>query len=333
MILKSYIVEQNISSLDNYHCVLLYGENNGIKDDLKDKIKVRNPGAEIINLFQEELIKDRSLLIKNLENSSLFSASKIFFLHEITDKVIDQLIDLKLLLNKDNKLFIFANILDKRSKIRSLFEKDKTSATVACYQDSERTLSIYINNLLKGYKGLTQEITNLIIYNSSQDRKKIKNEVSKIINYFDNKIINKNHVEELLNIKYDNNFEHLRDATLNGDKNKTNKLISEIEFLQEDNFYYLNNMTQRIAKLIQLKNLNNDLNDIEETFEKIKPKIFWKDKPIFTQQLKKWNEKKLQIALNDIADIEILMKKNSSIRKDILIKNLIINLCNKAATF
>jgi len=332
VILKSYIIEQNITSLDNYHCVLLYGENNGIKDDIKEKIKEKSPEAEIINFFQDELIKDKSILAKNLENSSLFSSDKIIFLHEITDKVLDQLIALKLLFNKENKLFIFSNILDKRSKIRSFFEKDKTSATIACYQDNERTLSMYINNLLKDFKGVTQEIINLIIYNSSKDRKKIKGEITKIIDYFDNKIINKNHLEEILDIKYDNNFDQLRDATLNGEKNKLNKLISEIEFLQEDNFYYLNNMTQRISKLMELKSINNNLNNIEETLEKISPKIFWKDKPVVTQQLKKWDERKLQKALSEISNTEILMKKNSLIRKDILIKNLIITLCNEAAT-
>jgi DNA polymerase-3 subunit delta len=83
---------------------------------------------------------------------------------------------------------------------------------------------------------------------------------------------------------------------------------------------------------MELKSINNNLNNIEETLEKISPKIFWKDKPVVTQQLKKWDERKLQKALSEISNTEILMKKNSLIRKDILIKNLIITLCNEAAT-
>ena len=177
MIIKSYLIEQNINQLDKYNCVLLYGENEGIKDDIKEKIKIKNPDAEIINLFQDEIAHEKNILIKNLENSSLFNAKKIIFLHEITDKVFNHIYNLKNLINSENRVFILSNILDKKSKIRALFEKETFLACIACYQDNEKTLSLYIRNSLKEYSGLSQDIINLILYNSSNDRNKIKNEI------------------------------------------------------------------------------------------------------------------------------------------------------------
>tara|TARA_A100000164_G_C21925981_1_gene783098 strand:+ start:632 stop:1633 length:1002 start_codon:yes stop_codon:yes gene_type:complete len=329
MIIKSYLIEQNINQLDKYNCVLLYGENEGIKDDIKEKIKIKNPDAEIINLFQDEIAHEKNILIKNLENSSLFNAKKIIFLHEITDKVFNHIYNLKNLINSENRVFILSNILDKKSKIRALFEKETFLACIACYQDNEKTLSLYIRNSLKEYSGLSQDIINLIIYNSSNDRKKIKNEIIKIKDFFIEKKLNKDDIGKILNIKLDNNFSLLRDATLVGDKNKINKIMGEMEFLTEDNYYYLNNVCQRIKKLLEVKKLSNNINDCSSIIEKPSMKIFWKDRQAFSEQIRKWDQKELINALKEINSTEILMKKNSTIRNDILIKNLMISLCNK----
>ena len=102
--------------------------------------------------------------------------------------------------------------------MRSHFEKTKDLAIIACYQDNEITLK-YINSSLRTYKGvMNSEITNLIIMNSSRDRKTIKSEIKKIESYFHKKLINKIELEELLNIKTSSNFNEISDAALNGDK-------------------------------------------------------------------------------------------------------------------
>ena len=62
MILKSYIVEQNINILKEYQAILLYGENDGIKDDIKLKLKNSNKDSEIINLFENEILKNKNFI-------------------------------------------------------------------------------------------------------------------------------------------------------------------------------------------------------------------------------------------------------------------------------
>ena len=77
MILKSYIIEQNTSTLEKYKSVLFYGENTGLKDELKEKIKELNQKAENINFFQDEIIKNKDLLGNEIVNTSLFNDQKI----------------------------------------------------------------------------------------------------------------------------------------------------------------------------------------------------------------------------------------------------------------
>lgn len=333
MILKSYIVEQDIEILNSYNSTLIYGENEGIKDDIKDAIKKRNNNSEIINFYEDDILKN-NYLYESIHNPSLFNEKKIILLHETSDKIYSQIIEC---LDKENKnidIYIFSQNLEKKSKLRTFFEKGKKLAIFPCYKDNERTLITYINNELKGFKGLTGEIVNLIINNSNMDRRIIKNELLKIKGFFIEKKIIKNQILEILNIKNNDNFNEIRDKALNGEKEKVNKLLSETEILKEEVFFHLNNLNNRVMRLheiIEKSNINKE--NYEQTVENLKPVVFWQDKPIIYKQLKKWDLRELEKIIVKIANTEKLMKKNSYIRNDVVIKDLLINLTNKASTF
>ena len=75
MIYKSYIVEQNISNLEN-NLFLFYGENLGLKNDLKNIIKSNNKDSEIVKFSQEEILKNENLFFNEISNISLFAKKK-----------------------------------------------------------------------------------------------------------------------------------------------------------------------------------------------------------------------------------------------------------------
>lgn len=329
MILKSFIVEKNINSLDLYTSVLIYGVNTGIKEDLKLRIKSLNKDAEIINLFEDFILKNKSVLYENILNQSLFSKKKIIFIYNATDKLLDEIE--QHLENKNVKIFIFSDNLDKKSILRSTFEKSQILATFACYEDTEKTLVNYINNELKNYRGLTGDICNLIISNCNMNRRDIQNELEKVKTLFQDKQINKNKLLELLNQKSNINFEEIRDKALVGEKEKVNKLLSQVDFLNEESFYYLNSISSRIQKLIDIKNILGSKN-IEIEIDNLRQPIFWKDKPIYIKQLKKWSLNKLTRIYSKINAAETLMKKNSYINNSVIIKNLLTDISSENIT-
>ena len=332
MILKSYIVERNIKTLSSYQSTLMYGENIGLKEDVKNQLKQFYSDYEYINLFEDEIVKNKNLLFNHINNSSLFTEKKIIFIQEATDKIFPQISEI--LDNKLNniKIYIMAGTLDKKSKTRSYFEKSKDNAIFACYQDTEKTLINYINGKLKKHKGVTPSIINEIMLNSNFDRKIIKNEIKKITDYFVNSVLNQEKIRVLLNIKSNSEFNELRDAALMGEKVKINKLLGEVEFSQENLFYYLNSISLRIMSLIEIHKINKTMNNLEDSIDQMKPKVFWKDKPNYTKQLVRWKSDKLIEIFNHINKIEILMKKNGDIKNDILLKNLMINICEQDIT-
>lgn len=332
MILKSYIIEKSVESLVNYNSVLLYGENDGIKDDIKKQLKLIRKDTEIINLFQEEIIKNKDCLFERVNNTSLFSEKKTIFIQEASDKILNEINEVLGKENNSIKIYIFSAVLDKKSKLRNLYEKQTGLAILPCYKDTDRTLITYVTNELKELNGVTQEIINLIISNSNGERKLIKNEINKIKSCFSNKKIKKEELEELLNIRINTNFDELRDSALLGAKDKFNKHIGQTEFLPEENYFYINNLNLRVAKLIEIQKLNKSFRNIASSLEATKPKIFWKDKPIFIQQLQKWNINKLQKILKKIYETEILMKQNTQIRNDLLIKKLLMSIYSIASS-
>ena len=76
--------------------------------------------------------------------------------------------------------------------------------------------------------------------------------------------------------------------------------------------------------------MKQENSNVEIVISSLKPPVFWKDKPILIEQSKKWNKKKINNALKKTYNAELEIKSNSSIKKDLLIKNLIIDLCSAA---
>ena len=329
MIFKSYILEQSLQSIENLKMFLFYGENHGLKKEFKEKIREQSKGKEILNFFQDEIVKDKKILVNEISNKSLFNEKKIIIINEVNEKIIDIMEEVVENI-QDEKIFLFADILDKKSKLRSYFEKSKNSGIAACYQDNEISFKKIIMKKLNDYSGLSSEIINLIIRNTGLDRNKLNNEIDKILCFFSNKELDLNKIDLLLNTKINEDFNLLKDAALNGNKINTNRLLADTVFEQEDNIYYLNLINQRINKLNEIENLKTENSNIESLISNLKPPVFWKDKSTLIEQSRKWNKHKIRSALKRTYDTELEIKSNSSIRKDLLIKNLIIDLCATA---
>ena len=330
MIYKSYIIEQNILVALKHKLFLFYGENVGLKKDFKQSIKKNNPKIKILRLFQDDIIKNQNLLTNEILNKSLFEEKKIIFIEQANDKILF-IIEEMFEKIKDENIFLFSDTLDKKSKIRSYFEKSKDNGIVACYPDNEITIRKIIEKELRNYQGLTPQVVNVILKSTNLDRNKVNNELEKIQSCFKDKKIDPSKINSILNISENEDFNKLKDEALSGNKTKINELLTDTIFEKDKDVYYLNIINQRINRLCEIENLRtNSRKDPELIISTLKPPVFWKDKPILALQSKKWNKNKLKKALTKTYEVEINIKSNSSIRKDLLIKNLIVDLCNVA---
>ena len=308
MIFKSYIVEENLKKL-NKNLILFYGENLGLMNEFKKKIIAENKNAEIINI-------------------SLFEKKKIYLLNQTNDKIINLIEEIQTKLG-DQKLYVFSDILDKRSKLRNYFEKSENCGAVACYPDNEISIKKIIYKKLEGFEGLSAQNINMLADNCGLNRIKLNNELDKIVSYFVDKKIENNKLEELLDYNTSDDFNALKDEALNGNKSKTNKLLSNTIINTEKSVYYLTSLNQRLNKLYETcKHMKSS--NLDDAINSIKPPVFWKDKATFKIQATKWNLNKIKKILNETYNLEIRIKSNSQIDKSLLMKKLLIDVCKMA---
>ena len=182
---------------------------------------------------------------------------------------------------------------------------------------------------MKGFENLTSHIINLIINKTNLDRNKLHNELDKIIMLFQDKNIDVNKLEILLDDAINEDFNLLKDQALLGNKAKTNKLLSDTVILDDKNIFYLNLINQRLAKLKELNEMANGRN-IEATVDNLKPPIFWKDKPNFIRQAQVWNKTKIHNLQKLTYQLEIKIKSNTTINKNLMMKKLIVDICQIA---
>ena len=108
---------------------------------------------------------------------------------------------------------------------------------------------------------------------------------------------------------------------------KTAKLLGNTILEVEKTVLYLSSINQRLSKL---REITDTKDNIEIAISKLRPPVFWKDKPTFVAQAKLWDLQKLEKALIKIFEAEIKIKSNSSIEKKVILKKLLIDICNLA---
>jgi DNA polymerase III subunit delta len=324
MIYKSYLIEQNLENIKQ-NITLIYGENLGLKNAFKKKIKSLNIKSVCYYLNQDEILNVQDNFYQEFLNFSLFHSTKIYFIERSNDNILDLIKSLEEKITTQ-KIYLFSEILDKKSKLRAYSEKSKNIAVVPCYKDNENIFKGLIVKELNGFTGLTSENINLIISNSALDRVKLNNELGKIKTYFVNKKILNDKLQNLLNYNEIDDFSYLRDFCILGNKTKTNQLLEDTLIDNDKIIYYLNALNLRLNKLEEILSLKNL--EIEKAIDTIKPPIFWKDRPILKEQVFKLKNKSLKPVFRKLFDLEKTFKSNSQLNKSVLLKKLIIDICN-----
>ena len=310
MIIKAY-EHQKIKKIKN-NIFLFYGENDGYKSHVINSIFIDNYKGNVERFDESEILNNFENFISSLINKSFFDDLKLIIISRVSEKIvklIDELLDRKI---NDVTIVLNASSLEKKSKLRSIFEKDKKLICVPFYKDDNRTLVQLANNFFKNNKiSISQEIVNLIVERSSGDRINLNNELNKISLFLLNKEkINIDEVIKLTNLAENYSISELADNCLSKNIKKINKIFNENVFSVDDCIIIVRNLLSKTKRLLEIKKINNSNKNIEQIISDYKPPIFWKDKEIVKNQASKWNLKDTEKLIYKIHDIELMVKKN-----------------------
>ena len=310
MIIKAY-EHQKIKKIKN-NIFLFYGENDGYKNHVIKDIFIDNYKGNIERFDESEILNNFENFISSLINKSFFDELKLILISRVSEKII-KLVD-ELLERKINDVTVVLNSsnLEKKSKLRLIFEKDKNLICIPFYKDDNRTLIQLANNFFKNNKiSISQEIINLIVERSSGDRINLNNELNKISLFLLNKEkININEVIKLTNLAENYSISELADNCLSKNINKINKIFNENVFSVDDCILIIRTLLAKSKRLLEIKKINSSNKNIEQIISNYKPPIFWKDKEIVKNQASKWSRKDAEKLIYKIHNIELMVKKN-----------------------
>ena len=246
-------------------------------------------------------------------NKSLFDNKKIIIVNRCSEKIhviIENIIEKKI---SDIKIILNANILDKKSKLRNLFEKSDKLIIVPTYKDTSITLADIAKKFFNNYKiSISSETINLLVSRCNGDRGHLKSELDKILIYMhDKKNINLEEIHKLTNLAENFSINELVDTSLLKNSQKTSEIINESNYKSEDGILILRTFLQKTKRLLNLYEKQNEHVNFDTLINDHRPPIFWKDKPIVKRQLENWSKSKIKDLIVKINKTEIFLKKNS----------------------
>ena len=325
MILKSF--ELNKLKLEDYNFYLFYGDNEGLKEDTIKSFFVKKYQNKIHRYEEKEILDNIDDFYNNVFTKSFFDNEKLIIINRVTDKIreiIEELIEKK---TEDIQFILNSKNLEKKSTLRKLFEKQKSIVCIPFYEDNNQTLNSIISLFFRNKKiPISQQLINVLVERSRGDRKNLNNELEKIENFsLNKKNLNIQEIIKLTNLADNYSASELVDHSLAKNTRKTVTILGENNYSDEDNIIIIRTLLAKLKRLVKIYDLIDEKNNIEQAISACKPPIFWKDKPLVIQQIRSWKKDGLEKLIYKTNEIELLVKKNSVLAKNILADFIINN--------
>ena len=330
MIVKAF--ELSKININNYNLYLLHGKNEGLKKAIISKITSIYESIEIQKFDEKQILENQELFMDEILSSSLFNTEKLVIINQTTDKILK---NIEYIYNKKiNGLILIINsdFLEKKSKLRNFFEKEKELISVPFYPDTTQTLSFLANKFFKEKKiSISQSNINLIINKCNGDREFLENELSKIeFILYNKKSIETHELSKLINLIENHSISDLLDNCLINNARKVLIILNENNFNNEDCIIIIKTFLAKTKKILKLANNYAKNNNLEMTISESKPPIFWKEKDAVKQQLQKWKPDMLKKLIANINQVELQLKKNSQSSLSILMNFIFEQISLKA---
>jgi len=329
MILKSF--ELNKLNLNNHNFYLFYGDNDGLKEETIKNLFEKNYQDKIYRYEEKEILDNMDNFLNSVLTKSFFDNEKLIIVNRATEKIKETIEDLVEKNLEDVKIILNSKSLEKKSTLRKIFEKKKSIICVPFYEDNNQTLNSIVSLFFRNKKiPISQQLINVLVERSRGDRKNLNNELGKIENYsLNKKNLNLEEIIKLTNLADNYSASELVDHSLAKNTRKTISILSENNYSDEDNIIIIRILLAKLKRLVKIYELVGEKNNIEQAISRCKPPIFWKDKPLVIQQIRSWKKDHLKDLIYKTNKIELLIKKNSVLAKNIL-SDFIINNSRKA---
>ncbi len=311
MIIKNFELERIKKS--NLYLYLFYGQNEGLKKEVLENCFIKNFKGLVEKYEEKEVIENQEEIYSKIFNKSLFEKEKIILISRTSDKIVNFI---ERILEKnvsDIKIICLSEILEKKSKLRNLFEKDSKLICIPFYADDNKKLTQLCGDFFKKINvPISREILNIIVDKCQGDRNNLNRELDKVEMFIDgNTNFDISDILKLINLSENYTVSELVDSCLSKNIKNTAKILNENNYTNDDCILILRTMLNKTKRLIKLRDDYDVTKNLDSTVSNFRPPIFWKDKDVIKKQLLKWDKKNSSELIFEINELEKLIKKNS----------------------
>jgi len=310
VIIKSYEISK--INIKKNNIILLYGKNSGLKKEVISSVLLKKINHNVTFYEEKEILDNKNIFFENISSNSLFEKEKTIIIKRASDKILKTIEEVKEKNLEDILIIIDAENLEKKSKLRTFFEKNKKLVCIPFYPDNDQTLSKLTYNFFRDKKiSVSNSNINLIVNKCNGDREKLMSELHKVEYFSKNgKKIDNENISKLINLIDNHSMSELIDNCLAKNKKKTISILNENNFSNDDCIIITRSFIIKAKKLLALAKTFETNNNIDFTISSAKPPIFWKEKEITKQQIYKWKPEYIKKLIYSLSEIELQIKKN-----------------------
>ena len=144
MIVKYFDLKKTLKNEINLY--LLYGSNTGLIEETINNTFKPNLSKNIFYYEESEVLSNIDRFKEEIFNKSFFEHDKLILISRSSDKILELIEEIIEKKTPDLKIIIKSGVLDKKSKLRSFFEKNKNAIAVPFYEDNYQSLMIIAQN-------------------------------------------------------------------------------------------------------------------------------------------------------------------------------------------
>ena len=311
MIIKNFELEKIKKS--NFSLYLLYGQNEGLKKEVLESCFIKNFKGLIEKYDEKEVIENQDEMHSKIFNKSLFEKEKIILISRTSDKIVNFIEKILEKNVSDIKIICLSEILERKSKLRNLFEKNSNLMCVPFYADDNKKLTQLCGNFFKKINvPISREILNIIVDKCQGDRNNLNQELGKVEMFINgNTNVKVSDILKLISLSENYTVSELVDSCLSKNIKDTAKILNENIYTNDDCMLILRTMLNKTKRLIKLRDDYDVTKNLDSTVSNFRPPIFWKDKDVIKKQLLKWDKKNSSKLIFEINELEKIIKKNS----------------------
>ena len=311
MIIKNFELEKIKKS--NFSLYLLYGQNEGLKKEVLESCFIKNFKGLIEKYDEKEVIENQDEMHSKIFNKSLFEKEKIILISRTSDKIVNFIEKILEKNVSDIKIICLSEILERKSKLRNLFEKNSNLMCIPFYADDNKKLTQLCGNFFKKINvPISREILNIIVDKCQGDRNNLNQELGKVEVFINgNTNVKVSDILKLISLSENYTVSELVDSCLSKNVKNTAKILNENSYTNDDCMLILRTMLNKTKRLIKLRDDYDETKNLDTTVSNFRPPIFWKDKDVVKKQLLKWDKKNSSQLIFKINELEKIIKKNT----------------------